>query len=250
MDYKLAANATGDTIVKAIRSNDILTDILFYSSDEVSMITAIQGARPPIDGIYFTKRDYEVFTEKVSGLITKIIRRSEDLVNLRGFVLDGACDFEVRIKEALNAVWQKLSDQERALLNEATQRNICKNDCLIEKTRKTVMENTPLFPAAVNHRHFFSHSDRLYLLTKVIGILQENYGFSKTLDFCNFKSNYESDVSVYRNALGHKKSNEDRIEIGTGNYVDIDETLHQKMRVNLQQYDTLILQLENFIISM
>ena len=34
MDYKLAEGTTGDTVVTAIRENNILTDILFYSSEE------------------------------------------------------------------------------------------------------------------------------------------------------------------------------------------------------------------------
>ena len=34
MDFKLADGITGDTIVAALRENNILTDILFYSSEE------------------------------------------------------------------------------------------------------------------------------------------------------------------------------------------------------------------------
>ena len=64
MDYKLAEDVTGDSIVTAIRENDILTDILFYSSEEENMLTAIRTKMPPIDGVYLTKRDHTIFTEK------------------------------------------------------------------------------------------------------------------------------------------------------------------------------------------
>ena len=88
MDYKLAERKTGDTIVAAIRNSDILTDILFYSSEEQNMLSAIRAQMPPIDGVYLTKRDYTIFTEKAQRIIEKIVKRSEDVVNLRGFVLD------------------------------------------------------------------------------------------------------------------------------------------------------------------
>lgn len=102
MDYKLAEGKTGDTIVAAIRNSYILTDILFYSSEEQNMLSAIRKQMPPIDGVYLTKRDYRIFTEKAERIIQKIVKRSEDVVNLRGFVLDNTSAFEVRIREILN----------------------------------------------------------------------------------------------------------------------------------------------------
>ena len=38
MDFKLADEVTGDTIVAALRESSILTDILFYSSEEEAML--------------------------------------------------------------------------------------------------------------------------------------------------------------------------------------------------------------------
>ncbi|MEG0835612.1 MAG: hypothetical protein RR063_09860 [Anaerovoracaceae bacterium] len=247
MDYKLANGATGDTIVAALRKSNVLTDILFYSSEEESMKAAICDNMPPIDGFYLTKRDHEIFTEKVSGIIRKIIKRSEDIVNLRGFVMDGSCDFEVRIHEILNASWAKFSQTEQKILEDATCRNIERNEKRDSKTREIVMRQKPLYPAAVNTPHFFTHTDRLYLLTKVIGILQKNYGFRKDEIVNEFKGRYENDVSCYRNALGHKKAADNHIEISNGTFVPVDETLHQQMRINLCQYNSIIAELEHFV---
>lgn len=248
MDFKLAG-LTGDTIVSAIRKNSILTDILFYSSEETNMLAAIHKAIPPIDGIYFTQRNYEVFTDKVRRLIIKIIKRSEDLVNLRGFVMDGSCDFEIRVQEILNIVWSKFTEQQKVILEKATQKNITRNDAMIGKTREKVFAQKPMFPAAINQPHFFSHTDRLYLLKKAIGILQSDYGFRKTPILDDFKKSYEDDISHYRNALGHKKSQEEQIEIVKGTFIPVDDALHKKMRQNLHQYDTLILEIEDFVTS-
>lgn len=247
MDYKLAEGTTGDTIVSAIRKNNILTDILFYSSEEQNMLAAISKEMPPIDGVYLTKRDYTIFTEKVRNLISKIVKRSEDLVNLRGFVMDGSSDFEVRIREILNIVWHKFDESEKDVLEKAVQKTIKRNENRDQKTKQKVLAENPTFPAAVNSIHFFSHSDRLYLLEKVIKILLENYNLTAEEEFSSFKSNYEEEISHYRNALGHRKSTDDVIELTKGNFIPIDEELHQKMRKNLTRYNHLIEQLEKFV---
>lgn len=249
MDYKLAEGTTGDTVVTAIRENNILTDILFYSSEEHNMLTAISKGMPPIDGVYLTKRDYNLFTQKAENLINKIVKRSEDLVNLRGFVMDGSSDFEVRIQEILNIVWNKFTEEEKGILEEAVQRTIKRNEDRDQKTKKKVLEVNPTFPAAVNNIHFFSHSDRLYLLEKVIKILLDNYSLSEEEEFSSFKAYYEKEISNYRNALGHRKSTDNIIEITKGNFVPVDEALHQKMRKNLSRYNLLIEQLELFVIE-
>lgn len=247
MDYKLAEGTTGDTIVSAIRRNDILTDILFYSSEEHNMLTAITKEMPPIDGVYLTKRDYEIFTQKVRKLISKIVKRSEDIVNLRGFVMDGTSDFEVRIQEILNIVWGKFKKTEQDTLEAAVQKTIERNKERDEKTKQTVLDQKPTFLAAVNNKYFFSHSDRLYLLEKAITILMENYNLDREQEFCSFKSKYERDISHYRNALGHRKSTDDFIEITKGNLIPLNEELHQKMRKNLTRYNELIEKLEVFV---
>ena len=247
MDYKLAEGTTGDTVVTAIRENNILTDILFYSSEEHNMLTAISKGMPPIDGVYLTKRDYNLFTQKAENLINKIVKRSEDIVNLRGFVMDGSSDFVVRIQEILNFVWNKFTEEEKGILEEAVQRTIKRNEDRDQKTKKKVLEVNPTFPAAVNNIHFFSHSDRLYLLEKAIKILLDNYSLSEEEEFSSFKAYYEKEISNYRNALGHRKSTDNIIEITKGNFVPVDEALHKKMRNNLSRYNFLIEQLELFV---
>lgn len=249
MDYKLADGATGDIIVSQLRKNNILTDILFYSSEEENMRNAIIANTPPIDGFYLTRRNHEVFTEKVDRIIRKIIKRSEDIVNLRGFVMDGSCDFEIRIHQILNTVWGKLKSEEQEILEDAVRRNINRNEQRDSKTKKKVVNTSPIFPAAINTKHFFAHTDRLYLLTKVIDILQKNYGLRNNEVIDNFKTKYESNVSCYRNALGHKKACENYIEIAQGVVVPVDEELHKKMRINLRQYDEIISELENFVVN-
>jgi len=245
IDYKLTSGDTGERIISQIRQHNILTDTLFYSSEEEAMINAIHKVSPPIDGIYYTKRDITIFPEKVKRLIDKIVKRSEDLVNLRGFVLDDSCDFEVRVKELLNVAWGKFTEDQKCVLEDAVCRHIDDPSQRYARTKRHVTEEKPFYPMVVNDKHFWSHSDRLYLLTKVIQILKDSYGFVPKTEHIKFKTNYEQDISCYRNAFGHKKKNDTHIEI-SGNLIPIDATLHQKMRSTLTHYDKLIYELESY----
>ena len=246
IDYMLADETTGDLIVSALREHSILTDVLFYSSEEQKMLDAIRSKMPPIDGVYLTKRDYTVFTEKVDKLISKIVKRSEDIVNLRGFVMDGSSDFELRIKEILNIAWNKLSESEMQVLEDAVEKRLKTMDKRWEGLKTSVAGQKPIFPAAVNTKYFFSNSDRLYLLQIMIGILQKNYGLREDAVLNKFKSSYENSISSYRNALGHKKETDNHISI-QGKTIAIDEALHQTMRIRLQEYDNYIKELELFV---
>lgn len=245
VDFQLT-NATGTDIISAIRANSILTDTLFYSSEKDKMLAAIQKAAPPIDGIYYTERDYRVFTEKANGLIEKIVKRSEDLINLRGFVLDDSCDFELRIKEILNVMWHKFADTEKEILEAAARKSIEVITKRRESTTSRVLVETPCFPVSINDKYLFTHADRLYILTKAITILKDSYGFQTKPQHISFKVNYENDISCYRNALGHRKSDETSIAV-KGQHIPVDTALHQQMRQTLTLYDGLIEELEFFI---
>lgn len=246
MDYKLAAGETGDKILNEIRNDNILTDVLFYSSQEKEMIAAVSKGLPQLDGVYLTKRENELFTQKAKNLIKKIVKRSEDIVNLRGFVLDCSSDFEVRIKGILSIVWDKFNNDEKRILDKEIQNNIQRIEKRNNSTKQKVLQADPVFPEAIKNNYFFSHSDRLFVLDKTIKILLDNYNLSKEIEYESFKSNYEEKISHYRNALGHRKSTENTIIIKEKK-TPIDEELHQMMRKNISRYNFLIEQLEKCI---
>ena len=201
MDYALADELTGDKIVLALRQQNILTDVLFYSSDEQKMIESLSNGAsgtPPLDGFYISKRDHSAFLSKVELLIEKIIKRSEDLVNLRGFVMDGTCDFEVRIKEILNIVWEKFNDDQKKKMTEYVKEKMESNEKRNTKTMNKVLKKDPIFLAANNDKHFFSQTDRLFLLSKAINILQEEYQFTKKKSMKILKNHMKT---IYQNIV-------------------------------------------------
>ena len=246
MDYKLAAGKTGDTIVSAIRENDILTDILFYSSEEQNMLSALSKGMPLIDGVYLTKRDYTIFTEKAEKLIGKIVKRSEDVVNLRGFVLDNTSNFELRIKEILNICWHKFNDEKKSLLTEKTIDLLNSKKSWITKQVETAKTKENIFSYANNEEHLLSVADRLDIIQAVLPILFSNYNLSDSICPSDFKEYYIDKINVYRNKLGHIKLGEKLIRI-KGKDVEINQNLHRFLRKNIAEVERTISNLETYI---
>lgn len=247
MDYKLD-EINGDIIVAELRKNNILTDILFYSSEEDNMLAAIRAKMPPIDGVYLTKRDYTIFTEKVEKIISKIVRRSEDVVNLRGFVLDNTSDFELRIKEILNICWQKFDPNQKKSLTTTLIELLDGKKAWVKKQVETAKSAECVFEYANNAERLLSISDRLDILQTVLPILLSDYHLPATSCPIDFKQYYIDMVNMYRNRLGHISLGEKTIHI-KGKDVEINQDLHRLLRKNIADVDATITRIEEYITS-
>lgn len=246
MDYKLAEGKTGDTIVAAIRNSDILTDILFYSSEEQNMLSAIREQMPPIDGVYLTKRDYTIFTEKAQRIIQKIVKRSEDVVNLRGFVLDNTSAFEVRIREILNICWQKFTQEQKNTLTQTLTKLLEGKKVWVSSQIDTAQQAECTFTYANNGEYILSIADRLDILQTVLPILVEEYSMPNTIVPGKFKQYYIEQVNMYRNRLSHITLGEKTIRI-KGRDVEINQDLHRLLRRNISEVDSKIQKLETYL---
>lgn len=246
MDYKLAERKTGDTIVAAIRNSDILTDILFYSSEEQNMLSAIRAQMPPIDGVYLTKRDYTIFTEKAQRIIEKIVKRSEDVVNLRGFVLDNTSAFEVRIREILNICWQKFTKEQRNALTQTLTKLLESKAARVSSQIDTVQHAECTFTYANNDEYMLGIADRLDILQTVLPILIGEYKMPSTIVPSKFKQYYIEQVNRYRNKLSHITLGEKTIHIN-GRDVEINQDLHRLLRRNISEVDSKIQEIETYI---
>lgn len=246
MDFKLADEVTGDTIVAALRESSILTDILFYSSEEDAMLAAIRTKMPPIDGVYLTKRDYAIFAEKVGKVIEKIVKRSEDIVNLRGFVLDNTSDFELRIKEILNLCWQKFDDAQKSSLTEVLLKLLDSKKAWVTKQVEAAKSKSSIFESANNDEHLLSISDRLDIFQTFLPILSTTYDLPATACPSDFKQYYIDKVNMYRNRLGHITFGEKTIRIKRKD-VEINQELHRLLRKNIAEVDSTICNIEEYV---
>jgi len=246
MDYDLATEQSGEKIICDIREENVFTDILFYSSQYDAMIAAIKDISPPIDGVYYSNRKIEEFHEKLSGLIAKIVQRSENLINLRGFVLDNTSDFELRTKEILNICWQKFSEEQQSKLVDGVNDLLNKKCRWIKKQIEVAKKQDEIFVYSNNNDHLLSISDRLDLFQIILPILSSDFEMPKYICPTNFKEFYIESVNMYRNRLGHIKLGEKTIHI-KGNDVAINRDFHRLLRKNIAAVEETIFKIEQYI---
>ncbi|GHU82375.1 hypothetical protein AGMMS50284_4140 [Clostridia bacterium] len=246
MDFALASGETGDKIISRIREHKVLTDILFYSSDYDAMLSAITKIAPPIDGIYYANRKDVLFTPKIESLILKVIRRSEDIINLRGFVLDNTSDFELRIKTLLELAWAKFTSEQQGELDQLMIEEIDKIELFMTDTIKAGREGVPVFQVALQTRLLLSNRHHLDLLQKVIGILEIGHGFPVSCKRKTFSTAYMNKIAKYRVALAHIKADE-RVVVIDNKQIAVDEAFHQLMRANIQFIEKALSELEDFV---
>jgi hypothetical protein len=244
IDYTLMNGKKGDTIIKIIRNMDILTDILFYSGDYEAMISAMRAMNPPMEGVYSTPR--KDYSTKVGKLIKKIVRRSEDLINLRGFVLDNASDFEVRIRALSKKIWQCLESDEAHKI-ETSMRSQIANKCK-EMLRKTsdICTSECIFDGVVKDGRIFTNDDWLTVLNEMIKIMRLRQDSSLNGFPNDFRSEYTNKIAVYRNALGHSAAKDAEIEVNK-KLVSIDDELHRKMRRYIREMESYMQKLEGIV---
>ena len=246
MDYDLNSDKNGDAIIKEIRDADIYTDILFYSSKYDSLLKSVQEITPPIDGVFYASRKIEEFNGKMDKIIKKIVCRSEDLINLRGFVLENASDFEVRIKEILKICWDKFKGKQRELLDTKM------IDVLGQKKDRVVASvdhfcgESNLFLATNEDEHCLGVADRLDILNVILQILKQDYSLPSNLVEENFKDYYIESVGMYRNRLGHVKLGDSIIRL-KGKDIPIDQALHRLLRENIAHCEQSLTLIEEFI---
>lgn len=248
MDYDLASKQTGANVISAIREQNILTDILFYSSQYDAMIAAVSSESPPLDGIYYSGRKNEEFEQKLSCVISKIVQRSEDLINLRGFVLDNTCDFELRIREVLTICWNKFAPAEREQLCQKMQ-ELLEGKCRYIKSQVEKAKEQPcIFTYANQDKYLLSISDRLEVLNAMLPILISQYSMPSSKALEDFKTYYIDKINMYRNRLGHVKLGEKVLTV-KGKNIPIDQDLHRLLRKNISEIEKILMSIEMFVSS-
>lgn len=247
MDYKLADDKTGIQVMAEIRNNNVLADTLFYSSDYDGMVEALRNKLSIIDGVYICKRDSEAFIEKARRIIDKIVRRSEDIVNLRGFVLDNTSAFEDRIAKILREAQKILDEFQKGKLDTFTSNLLTEKQERLEGQIKELSTNNsePIFKKANNDPYLLSINDRLRILQCFLNLRFHDEKAAK-VEGKEFKEFYIKNISEYRNKLSHLTI-EDRTFTINNKTETVDIELFNKMRKNIAKIDSALEEIEDSI---
>ena len=100
-DMNLVGNEKSMVLIDRIRNKQILTEVLFYSSAGEDALRE-ELAKYRIDGAYCSGREDYEFEEKVRSVIETLIKKTQDLTNLRGLVMSEVSDLDVMMKQIVS----------------------------------------------------------------------------------------------------------------------------------------------------
>lgn len=257
MDYELRG-VTGNVLIRKLRQLEIYTDVLFYSGNYEGMVKALYNINndapsiDPIDGVYFSGRKREELFPKLQKVVDKIVRRMQDIVSLRGVVLDNVSGFENQMQNILVLAVSKFTEEQKKSLNNYAKSKLvtpAKNDYI--KRIEEIENNSQVLQALVGAPDYFLDSyKKARLIGRVINILTSEYDVDINEKYKRFANVYNDEIIKYRNALGHamrNNSNDREVYVGEidGKPIKFNEELFRKLRASINEYQIVINKIED-----
>lgn len=258
MDYELRGTM-GNALIRKLRQFDIYTDVVFYSGNYDTMVRSLyyiderEMKVEPVDGIYFSSRKREELFPKLQKIVDKVVRRIQDVVNLRGVVLDNVSSFENQMQNILVLAANKFSKNQIESLNEYTKNKLivpAKNEYV--KKINEIESNAESLKAIISAPDYFLDSyKKARLVGRVIRILVDEYGLVIDEKYKKFADVYYNEIIKYRNALGHsirsnvQEEGEAYIGVIDKSPLVFTENLFRQMRASINEYQQIINLVEN-----
>ncbi len=254
----------GTEIIQMIRKGKFVNDVLFYSSHGFDVINNIMK-QEGLQGVFIADRDNGEFLDMVKSLIDKAVRRADNLINIRGVVMDTTSDFDNKIRDLISIIWHTLGDKEKKVGNDVKKKILKDNICTAEKLdKKYPMIDSNNIDNLLNERDFSAHRQaRLLswciesneeLKNKLLEIMAKHLRIEKETKKIKFFELYNEEIIKYRNALAHIKhtpSNESQVftcEID-GQQIVFDKELCDKLRKRLLSYEKVLDDMYDYIES-
>ena len=217
VDLKLANSTFGYDIIRNVREGNYVNDVLFYSAEgEAGLIQTMKDYG--LEGVFVSERDHKKLMPKLELLIDKSIRRAENVINIRGIVMDVTSEFDNLMVEIITLSDGLLTDDNKNALKNYT----CKE--LLGDRRKTIEElhnkysgeTEWSFSDLLQEREFTSMM-KARLLNKFFNLDNETIKSLKSVfddhipnaykdDKCIFYNYYNERILTFRNALAHIKN--------------------------------------------
>lgn len=217
IDYQLEDDTLGDTIIEGIRKNKYYNDIVFYSSNGFRIVEEVLKKKG-LQGVFISDRQNRKILDTIQSLINKSLKRSENLINIRGVVMDATSYNDNVIQELISNFFDKLideNDQNSEVLLGYVSSNLLNN--YKEKSQQFISNYSELnnenFKVLLKDKEFNSYMKNR-LLNKILNMdfslkndLEEIYftHFSgdKRSGKMQFLKHYNEEVLSRRNDLAH-----------------------------------------------
>ena len=216
-----------------------------------------------LQGVFIADRNNGEFLEKVKLLVDKAVRRADNLINIRGVVMDTTSDFDNKIRDLISISWPLLGDKETKIVNDIKKRILQDNIKTAQKLdNKYIAIDKDNINDLLNERDFTAIRQARLLswciesnevLKKKLQELFKNYLQLKNGDEnSKFFNRYSADIIKYRNALAHVKnapSTKSEVIIGEvdGQLVKFDQELCDELRKKLLNYEKVLEDMYKYI---
>lgn len=220
VDLQLSEESKGYEIIKTIRTSKYVNDILFYSSAGVSTLDkAMKEYR--LEGVFLSDRNNRMFMEKIQQLIDKSVRRSENIINIRGIVMDETSEFDSQMKDFILAAQSRMTPAEISTLKKYASKKLlaaAASDAA-DLVQKYPEQSDTWALSDLLSEHNFTSMMRARLVNKVLS-MRDNHAISQVVDQCFdilpevfretdkkalFANAYEQNIIMFRNKLAHVK---------------------------------------------
>ncbi len=224
IDLNLDNGNKGDNIINQIRSNNVLTDIVFYSTNLQDVRKSISENN--IEGIFTTSRNKDDFEQKVTDLIDVTIKKVQDVNNLRGLIMAEVAELD--------------RQKERILLKYALKTNDRTMETyILDKLQKSYEDNQRK-SARYKEKSLQEIIDNLYVDSdkKARAIAKVDSSFQESV--------YRSTVLKKRNLLAHVEAIEEDGILMVGSIPFTEEsciTIRQEIRKYKDELDRIEQQL-------
>lgn len=112
MDFALSGT-TGDAVIRELRSKEIYTDIVFYSSDKENMESSLKNS-DQLNGVFLADRAN--LLEIIGRVVQKNLKREYRISNIRGLIMDSTSEFDYICQSTTIALFEKLSSEQQDVI--------------------------------------------------------------------------------------------------------------------------------------
>ena len=238
-DFNLNDTDTGDKIIQQVRNRSIFTEIMFYSAQSEIKNTINLDRITFLDTSKTTsKNHYQDVIEKAISLIDLTIKKFENIVVMRGMIMQETSSLDTIIKNIVVKYLKTLDDNNKQTLLEDILFSIEEN-----ATEKYNKARSKKINDILKDNVLFSSDQKIKALGKIL----------IELKFEDFSNGYSEDIILNRNKLAHAEliKNDQGKDCFKSKYNEIifDEVFCLQIRKNLINYRKKIENIQSMIAS-
>lgn len=243
IDLNLMGSTKGTTAIDIIRRHNVLSDILFYSVRRQDIDDRL--SQNFIEGTYVCSRENQEFISKAQKIIDKNILKTEDILSIRGLLMNNVSIFDQKMKLIILKYLDSATAEEKNILNtyvEGQGRDFYNKISQVHQSSTSAEEGD--LKAILEHKKaYIMDSDKLArTVNKVFKLLKASNSDNYDNRYDNFIENYRLNILNERNLLAHAEADgmhRFKVENQNGQIITYDSTKCNEIRGNINKYSNL-----------